>query len=34
MFKEEEIRPKEKENRANELRLNDIKSFFFIKMGE
>lgn len=33
MFKEEEIRPKEKENRANELRIDDIKSFF-IKMGE
>ena len=29
MFKEEEIRPKEKENRANELKLNDIKSFFY-----
>lgn len=29
MFKEEEIRPKENENRANELRLNDIKSFFY-----
>lgn len=29
MFKEEEIRPKEAERRANDLRLEDLKSFFY-----